>query len=295
MRIALPLRAAVVFAILLVIIVGLTHLAQADFTSALTVDVEYPAVTSGSNTVGGIGVQQVFRLGGPAVAQGIFAGLDPKVGTCSGGSISFLSGNSGAIGSQDFVYALKVTNTLSNVALDTILSGACLGRTITSIGFCQMSPNKSPFNAVALPMGVDFFFKDDQVIPPPNGMSAILFYTSPDPPMLQPTSIGSSGVSSNGNEPGNPGNRTPIYGACPTLIMVDKKIGCTANGPFTDGPQAAIEGAQVPETIPSLMSTSKLFPTHFPCFGVTTAGAGLPKREASIATFGCTLLSSMIV
>jgi hypothetical protein len=150
---------------------------------------------------------------GSSPADGpIFGGLDPKAGTCPpGGTLTFLSGNAGTIGFNDFVYAIRIENSASsNVNLDTLLTGLCEGHTpVTSVGFCMMAPRRSPTAFLELDTGLDYFFGMGQSIPPGMG-SAILFYTSPDPPSLQPTSIGTSGIVSQGIEPGNPANETPI-------------------------------------------------------------------------------------
>jgi len=242
-------RVAIIAASLLLSLAGLTYLAYADLTTPLTVDVSYPPTTSGGTTVGGAGRQQVFRLGS-STATGDFLGLNPKAGTCPAGSIAFLSPSTtpatsqSAIGVNDFVYAIKINNTNSNVPLTTELNGLCPGRVITSVGYCQNPPAKSPTDFVLLSTGLDFFFDGPQVIPL-GETSTILFYTSPDPPSRQPTAIGSSGVTSNGEQPGDNTNRTPIYGPCPTTITIDKQIACSANGPFTNGPQTALAGSQI--------------------------------------------------
>jgi hypothetical protein len=255
MKIALHLRAVLVCAGLLLSITLFTLLAHADLTTPLTVNVSYPPNIAGGTTVGGIGQQQVFRLGSSA-ADGIFMGLDPKAGICPpGGTISFLfpstnptnnfQASRNAIGINDFVYAMRISNTASNVPLDTLLTGLCANQTITSIGFCQMAPDNNPTAFLVLPTGLDYFFFGMGQTIGVGESSVVLFYTSPDPPARQPTSIGSSGVSSNGEQPGDPSNRLPIYGACPTSITIDKKIGCAQNGPFTDGPQSALASAQI--------------------------------------------------
>src|ERR1051325_3847398 len=155
MKKILRLRVAIIAASLLLPLAGLTYLALANLTTPLTVNVDYPPVTSGSTTVGGNGTQQVFRLGA-STASGIFAGLDPKAGTCPAGSIAFLSPSTNpatsesSIGVNDFVYAIKVNNTQSNVNLTAILNGLCPGRVITSVGYCQNPPDKSPTDFVLL-------------------------------------------------------------------------------------------------------------------------------------------------
>src|SRR5438067_13816488 len=89
MKKILRLRAALIAASVLLSIAGLTYLAHADLTTPLTVDVIYPPTVISGATVGGSGRQQVFRLGSSTAAFE-FAGLDPKVGTCPGGTIAFL-------------------------------------------------------------------------------------------------------------------------------------------------------------------------------------------------------------
>ena len=242
-------------AVVLLLTVGFKYLAHAVLVSPLPpVDVVYPVDPNPMNPikVTGTGKQQVFQPSTMA-ASDIFTGLDPKAGTCPSGTLTFLAPSAdtntsrAAIGINDFVYAIKINNTASNVALDTLLNGVCPGTTITSIGFCQSPPDKSPTFSLAppiLPTGVDFIFGAGQTIPA-GSSSDILFYTSPNPPARRPTSIGSSGTVSQGEQPGNSNNTTPIYGPCPTSIAIDKQIGCSANGPFTDGPQTALAGSQI--------------------------------------------------
>ena len=79
--------------------VGLAYViaVRADLITPLTVNVTYPTTIAGANRIEGTGVQQVFRLGS-STAAGIFAGLNPRVGTCPAGStLQFLSGNAASI------------------------------------------------------------------------------------------------------------------------------------------------------------------------------------------------------
>jgi hypothetical protein len=235
-------RVALALTVALLSLVGLSYLAHAQFTNPLTTDVAYPENTIGNITVQGIGTHQVFRpnaVSGPAVpAIGVFANLNPKNGTCpNGGMVVFLHGDQNAIGVDDFVYALRVNNTTpSDDSLDTILTGACAKRaSITSIGYCALPGSFNPTGSNMPPAiaGIDFFFENGSVIPP-AGSSAVLFYTSPDPPQRRPTSVATSGVVSQGTALNDNTNTLPIYGACPTSIEVDKKIGCANTGPFAD-------------------------------------------------------------
>ncbi|MEO6725116.1 MAG: hypothetical protein ABIP14_07420 [Blastocatellia bacterium] len=228
--------------------VGLAYVmaVRADLTTPLTVNVTYPTTIVLSNRIEGTGVEQVFRLGS-STAAGTFAGLNPKVGSCpAGGTLQFLSGNAASVGTNNFVYAMKVTNGAgSNIDLDALLTGLCPSHApITSVGYCDQAPIKRPTASLELATGLDYFFGIGQSIPP-GQQSTIVFYTSPDPPARQPTSIGSSGIVSQGQQPGVPSNQTPIYGACRTNITINKEIACSAAGPFTDGPQTAINGAPI--------------------------------------------------
>src|SRR5581483_6346780 len=268
-RILHPCAIVVTLSILISLIGGYAWLVRAAFTSAITVNVVYPPSGSGGNTVGGTSVQQVFRTGGPP-STAPFAGLDPgnpnPANRCPAGStLTFLSsaGIMGPIGPNDFVYALQVSyDAGSTVRLDFVSNGTCPGRKITSIGYCVVPSLENqnvaggqftPTQVILLSTGVDFVFDDlsgsggaNHTIPPGRN-TAVLFFTSPDPPSIQATSIQSSGVASNGTRPGSPPGviLPPIYGPCPASIDIDKKIGCSPNGPFTDGPLTALAGAQL--------------------------------------------------
>ncbi|MBS1787878.1 MAG: hypothetical protein JST85_09160 [Acidobacteria bacterium] len=219
---------------------------RADLISPLTVDVTYPPTIVGPSRIGGSAVQQVFRLGS-STPTGLFAGLNPKTGTCPGsGTLQFLSGNTGSVGTNNFVYAMVVTNSMqSTLNLDVLLSGLCdLHTPITSVGYCDQPPIEHPTASLELATGLDYFYGIGHSLPP-GQQGTVVFYTTPDPPARQPTSIGSSGIVSQGQQPDMPTNLAPIYGACRTNITIDKEIACVANGPFTNGPQAAINGAPI--------------------------------------------------
>ncbi|HZS09542.1 MAG TPA: hypothetical protein VFD58_32230, partial [Blastocatellia bacterium] len=266
-RILRPRTVVVTLSILISLIGGYAWLVRAAFTSAITVNVVYPPTSTGGSTVGGTGVQQVFRTGGPP-STAPFAGLDPgnpnpALRCPAGSTLTFLSspGIMGPIGPNDFVYALQVSyDPGSTVRLDFVSNGTCAGRKITSVGYCVVPALENqnvaggqftPTQVILLSTGVDFVFDDiaggvNHTVPPGRD-TAVLFFTSPDPPSLQPASIQSSGVASNGTPPGSPPGVTtpPIYGPCPASLTIDKKIGCSPNGPFTDGPLTALAGSQV--------------------------------------------------
>ncbi|HWQ33110.1 MAG TPA: hypothetical protein VNQ79_09660, partial [Blastocatellia bacterium] len=176
--------------------------------------------------------------------------------------------NAAGIGANDFVYFFRITNTTGTgiggapvFPINVFQTGYC-SPTITSVGFyhkagADPSTNTTLFQNPGL---VTFNWSSDVIDPGED--SAILFFTSPDPPSRQAVTISGGGgtvggVSSNGQKPTgssasaddqvtiDPNLKLPVYGPCLAKIEVDKKIGCSQNGPFTDGPETASDGSDV--------------------------------------------------
>jgi hypothetical protein len=251
--------------LLAVAAIGITWLARAAFTTPLNAFAVWPRKTISDPNVGNLTIrgkaeEQVFRTGGP-LGSGTFANLDPKNGVCPPGQVlTFLKGNSGAIGANDFVYALKVHNTavapavlladgpvnITQLSSSYCLAGAGLIPT-SSIGYCstagQIPGTPTSFNES--PGGLDFFWgntgpgQDHSILP--GQQSVVLFYTSPIPPARASATISGFGVTQQAvqgsgpppsDDPDPPGNMNnfPIYGPCRTEIQIDKQIACTANG-----------------------------------------------------------------
>jgi|GEM_PF-6839604 len=190
--------------------------------SPLNANVFYPMVSSSDkkSTLGGFGIQQVFRptaINHPRVSgAGVFAELNPKAGTCPPENIvAFLFGDSNTIGTEDFVYAIRLSNvSSSNVNVDTLLVDTCIESVITSAGACRLVSMKETPQFAQLASGLDFFFIKEQSIPP-GGSSVIVFFTSPNDPVAQKTSMGiRSFLSSAGHRPDDPTNLKPIYAPC---------------------------------------------------------------------------------
>lgn len=221
---------------MLLLAMNFTYIVQASLPSSLAdilippITVDYPAtpgIIGGSPvTVSGTGNQAVYRLG-----NGHVLGEFPPSTPCQ--TVIFLQGNQSTIGTNDFVYAFQVTysGTL-NAPMDTLQLGLCSNPRITSISYCGdggIAPPQNGFNL--LPLALDFFFLNPATIMT-GQKSAILFYTSPDPPALAPTFIASSAVASQGIVPGTipplPPQpvQSPIYGPCFTLIGVVKELVC---------------------------------------------------------------------
>ena len=205
-------------AVLVLLVAEFFTSSKAAFTSPLTVNFTYPLVTDGSRIVEGSGIQQVFREGS-VPATGIFAGLDPKVGTSPAGALTFTYQTPAMIGASDFVYAIRVKNKVtSNVQLQSLVIGTCLH--VTSMGYVNditgtfVNPidiNFSIGNTIAALLDVT-----------PNKETAIIFYTSPDPPLLADTTI-----SSGENLDTLPSTvNKQIYGSCTVDLTTDIKAGC---------------------------------------------------------------------
>jgi hypothetical protein len=251
--------------LLAVAAIGITWLARAAFTTPLNAFAVWPRKTISDPNVGNLTIrgkaeEQVFRTGGP-LGSGTFANLDPKNGVCPPGQVlTFLKGNSGAIGANDFVYALKVHNTavapavlladgpvnITQLSSSYCLAGAGLIPT-SSIGYCstagQIPGTPTSFNES--PGGLDFFWgntgpgQDHSILP--GQQSVVLFYTSPIPPARASATISGFGVTQQAvqgsgpppsDDPDPPGNMNnfPIYGPCRTEITIHKQVACSASG-----------------------------------------------------------------
>lgn len=244
------LKGMKVGAALVPVLVGLAYLTavQAQLTTAITVNVNYPIQSIGNNTIGGSSVQQVFQLGS-STAAGQFAGLNPQTGTCPGGGAPvFLKGNAAAIGATNYVYTAQVTNSAqSNVQLNTLTQSLCPTHApLTSIGYCP--GNDNPESANEQVSGLDFNFGSLTPAAPgliPGQTSSILFFTSPEPPRLESTGIGGGGITSQGAGT-IPPTAQPFVGPCPATMTLSKEIACgSASGPFTEGPIQALNGQPI--------------------------------------------------
>ncbi len=233
---------SLIFSVVLVILVAeFFTSSKAAFTTPLTINFTYPLAIRQTSPdliqIAGSGVQQVYRLGSVA-PTGIFAGLDPKAGTSPTGTmLNFTYQNSATIGANDFVYAFRIRNdAISTVQLQTIVLGTC--GNVTSIGYLKdssgifinpIATNFSIGNNIAALFDVS-----------PGKETAIIFYTSPEPPVLVDTSI-SSGT---GGRTTSSNILEQIYGACPVDLMADIKAGCTA-ATVSDGAVTAITGSTI--------------------------------------------------
>ena len=234
-------QAALLLGSLLLPLVGLAYLAYADLTQPLHASVTYPlAVGISGARVSGSAEQEVFRLGKSA-PDGSFSGLNPKTGTpaSSGGPVHFFYGDQSTINAQDFIYLVRVTGGSDSTSdIGTLRIGICKQTTITSLGYFAgtnpFTPSSSTQTAGTSNAEVSFDF--DPPIPH-TGQSAILFFTSPDPPGLHSTYIGGGGTASLATG--------AAYGPCPASVSLDQKIGLSSSGPFTDGPLSAVEGTPI--------------------------------------------------
>lgn len=232
---------------LLFLLAHLIHQVEASFTSPLNINFSYPLFPSSSDPsrVGGSGMEQVFRSSS-VPASGVFANLDPKNGIAPAGTtLDFFVGNAGAIGANDFVYAFKITNSPSStLPLFTFQTGSCQGSSFTSIGYVKNTSGAviNPTNATFVAfLGQLFFTFDNQPIPP-GQESAILFFTSPDPPSLATSFIGGGSGPSSVSANIDPNLR--LYSPCPVSLTTDKKIGCTA-ATVSDNALVAVTGSPI--------------------------------------------------
>ena len=240
------IRIGVSVAILLALI-SIAYRVEANFTNPLTVNFAYPltSLSPGSTTkLGASGAHQVFRTGSVA-SIGVFVNVDPKNNISPGGtSISYLSGSAASVGATDFVYAFKIKNSPdSTVPLFDLRFGTCPGARITSVGYVRdtsgLVVNPTDGSFAAGQRVVFFNFNDPDVIPT-NKESTILFYTSPDPPALVTSFIG-GGLGTDVISV-NVDQAQKVYGACPVLLTVDKKVGCDSAS-VSDNPLNAIAGS----------------------------------------------------
>lgn len=194
-------RVAMIVVSLLLAAVGYTWIVRANFTTALTVQVTYPKSTSGTTTVGGTGDHQVFRPNAVAPETAvsssgpIFGGLNPKTDLPARG-LAFLFNNQASIGNNDYVYAFKINNAADTGPLIDFRTGRCSDR-ITSIGYYARPGAINPTSGFLSPSVTVFNFPsnaDPTNIIPPGGTSAILFFTSPDPPSRVSTFIGGTDI-----------------------------------------------------------------------------------------------------
>ncbi len=229
------------FSVVLILLVAeFFTTSKAAFTTPLTINFTYPLAihpTFSSIKIAGSGIQQVYRLGSVA-PTGIFVGLDPKAGTSPAGTmLTFTYQNAASVGANDFVYAIRIKNEATSTGqLQTALIGTC--RTITSIGYA-----KDPSSVLANPSVVNLSIGNNigaGFDVSPGQETAIIFYTTPDPPVLADTTI-----------TGGQGLLTipsaifqQIYGACPADLVTDIKAGCTAAS-VSDNPVTAIAGSTV--------------------------------------------------
>lgn len=257
---------------LLLAAIGFTLIVRANFTSPVAVQVTFPKTTSGTTTVGGTGDHQVARPNAGVPGAGIFAALNPKT---DGQALFYPGFNAAGIGNNDFVYFFRVTNTTGTGSngspvfpINVFQTGYCTP-TITSVGHYNKpgaNPTTAGQNPLVIPGLVSFFFTVDVVDPGED--SAIMFFTSPDPPVRQTATIsggggggGGGGVSSNGqipdtvppnaNDPvtGDPNRRLPVYGPCTPKIEVTKQVACADDSnnpvlPFVDA-KDVVPGSKV--------------------------------------------------
>lgn len=225
---------------------SLIYRVEASFTSPLTINFSYPLLPTPTDPsrVGGSGVQQIFRTGS-VPATGIFAGLDPKNGMApAGAALNFFAGNAAAIGATDFVYALKITNSAnSTLPLYILQAGSCVGSKFTSIGFVKYNSGAA-INPGAAAIDIfgqlQFSFAGQRI--PPGSESAILFFTSPDPPSLVTSFIGGGSFANSVSANIDPNLK--FYSPCPVSLTTDKKIGCSA-ATVSDNPLTAIVGSPI--------------------------------------------------
>lgn len=265
-------RVAMIVVGLLLAAVGYTWIVRANFTSPVAVQVTFPKTTSGTTTVGGTGDHQVARPNAGVPGTGIFSGLNPKT---DGLAVFYPGFNAAGIGANDFIYFFRITNTTGTGAggaavfpINVFQTGYCAS-TITSVGIYN-KPGANPTVAGQNPLLilglVSFFFTVDVVDPGED--SAIMFFTSPDPPVRQTATIsgggggsGGGGVSSNGqipdtlppnaNDPltGDPNRKLPVYGPCTPKIEVIKQVACADDNnnpvlPFVDA-KDVVPGSKV--------------------------------------------------
>ena len=225
----------------------LTLFVQAKFSppqadAVLTASVDYPRFTEDEVTVIGTGQQVVYRLGGTRTLSDITRLLDPAAPLCP--TLVFLDGRDD-FGPNDFVYAMRVQYT-GSPQLDLLRTGLCLNGNITSIGYCPASAPLLNVTGAELPAAISYSFSGSLA----QNRTAVVFYTSPDPPGLVPTFIASSAVASQGVIPGTilplpPGEvQAPIYGACP-IIMITKEVACSPSGPFRPDQLSVTPGTRV--------------------------------------------------
>ena len=226
--------------VLILLVAEFFTTSKAAFTTPLTITFNYPLAirqVSPLIQIQASGIQQVYRLGSVA-PTGIFAGLNPKAGTSPAGTmLTFTFQNSSTIGANDFVYAIRIKNDSISVGqLQTALIGTC--RTITSIGFAKdLTDTLANPSVVNLSAGNNITAAFDAR---PGQETAIMFYTSPDPPVLADTTV-----------TGGIGLKTipttifqQIYGACPVDLITDIKVGCT-EATISDNPATVISGSSV--------------------------------------------------
>lgn len=244
---ALWLKVIIVFSIVLLLAADFTNLAHAGFSclvadTILTVPVDYPhadgLVGSDPATVQGTAKQVVLRIGNNLLPSD-FPLLFPMDMPCP--TIIFTDSNKISPMPKDFVYAIKVLyQGTPNAPLDTIQVGtggaSSMTSKITSIGYCQDQyqdqggphqgvPPSTNNGSRLLPHAIDFLFGPSPYpLINPKQESAILFYTSPDPPDPVPTVIKGSGIGSQGVFQGTMSNantvQSPIFGPAPAIDIV---------------------------------------------------------------------------
>ena len=236
-------KVALALAGLLLPLAGITYLTYADLTQPLHASVTYPLSLDISGArVSGSAEQQVFQIGSSAADGPVFGGLNPKTGTlaANGGTLNFLFGSQNAVNAHDFIYLIQVTGGPDSISdIGTLRVGICKQTSLTSVGYFAVTNSFTPSSSTQTPgtSNAEVSFNFDTQPIPQNGKSAVLFFTSPDPPGLHPTYIGGGGAASLAT--------MAVYGPCPAAIALDQKIGLSPTGPFIDGPLSIIEGTPI--------------------------------------------------
>ena len=259
-------KVIIVFSSMLLLVTDFSYLTYASFfrpdanTIVTVPEVIYPStpgfIAGDPANVRGTGGQVVLRVGN-ALVPSDFPQFFPGDLPCQ--TLVFLEGIPKP---NDFVYAIKVQYTgsenapLGRVQVGTLNTPA---NEITSIGYCQdqgVRPSKHFRELVnGVNRSLDFLFVDPFIIKGDlNEKSAILFYTSPNPPDVAPTIIISSAIGSQGELPGPPpppdpsGSvvQSPIFGPAQAIEIV-KEVTCRdAKGvmiPFRKDPLPVAKGA----------------------------------------------------
>ncbi|MFN0120905.1 MAG: hypothetical protein ACKV2V_10415, partial [Blastocatellia bacterium] len=226
-------RSILVLAAFLFGMAGLTTIVQATFTTLISININYAPVMP--DEPAGSVVEQVFRPNAaPAVASAAPLGTrNPKTDAGAGAPV-FMQGNAAAIGNDDYVYAFQLT--VGNVTEPVNLFAVSLCTTrITSVGYYPVTNGINPSLLTPFP-GVEFDFSFNSPTIDQGQFTAILFYTSPDPPARRNSTIKNlSALSTNGS--------IRSYGACSMGITVKKEVSC--DGVTWKPSTNAVPGAQV--------------------------------------------------